>query len=177
MPNIHPMLVHFPIGLIIAAFVIDIIGLIGKSEKLLYAGTIITIAALVGAVGSVVSGFIAEDSVWHPGAAHELLELHELMAFITLGVIAVVAIVRWALRDRLFGLTRWLIVVLMAVAVGFVGYTGYLGGEMVYTYGTGVKAAEELTAKNASLQGQLNKLRSTEEPESGESEHEHQHEH
>lgn len=175
MPNIHPMVVHFPIALIIAAFVIDVIGLIIKSDKLIYAGTIITLGALVGAVGSVLTGLIAEDSVWHPGAAHELLETHELLGFISLGIIAAVAIVRWTLRDRLAGLVGWLIIVVTAVAVGFVAYTGYLGGEMVYTYGAGVKAAENLTAQNASLQGQLKELKDSEQIEIAEPEHEHEH--
>ena len=175
MPNIHPMIVHFPIALIITVFIIDIIGLILKSEKLLYAGTIMTLAALVGAVGAVLSGLIAEDSVWHPGAAHELLETHELIGFISLGIIAVAAIIRWALKDKLLGFGGWLILIITAVAIGFVSYGGYLGGEMVFTHGAGVKTAEELTAKNASLQGQLNELKNIEQQESTEPEHEHEH--
>ena len=142
MSNFHPMIVHFPIALIFVAFAIDLLGKILKREKLLYAGTVVTLFAAAGALAAVISGLVAEDTGWHPASVGEMLETHELMGFITLGLVAVMTIVRLALHDKLKGTIGWLPVIIGGLAIVFVSYGGYLGGEMVYTHGAGVKASE-----------------------------------
>lgn len=143
MPNIHPMLVHFPIALIIVTLIVDLLGIVMKNQTLIHAGTVTTTGALIGVIAAAISGIAVEDSVWLPGAAGNILESHELFGFITLGIIAVMAVIRFALRDKLAGTLTWLIVCLGTISSAIVIYVAYLGGEMVYTHGTGVKAAQE----------------------------------
>jgi len=142
MSNIHPVLVHFPIALIIVMFILDLLGLLFKRDRLKQSAFILTWFALAGAAAAVVSGLIAEDIGWRPASVGEMLETHELMGFLTLGFMALLAVVRTVFREKIESGLGWLPAVIGGLAIIFVAYGGYLGGEMVYTYGSGVKAAE-----------------------------------
>ena len=161
MPNIHPMFVHFPIALIFVTVAIDFIGLILKKERFLFAGTVTSLFALAGAVGAVVTGLVAEDSTWHPAAVHDMLETHELMGFIVLGLIALLAIFRLAMHDKLTDKMGWIAFGIGIITIGFTTYGGYLGGEMVYTHGAGVIATENYYQKNLKLEKEVQELRGT----------------
>jgi uncharacterized membrane protein len=143
MPNIHPLLVHFPIALIFAVIVIDLIGFFRKNEAFLRAGTIITLFAAAGAIAAVVSGLLAEESVWHSEAAEEIIEKHELLAFIYLGLIVLLAIVKLAANRKPLGPIGLAGLVIAVVAAGVVSFGGYLGGELVYSHGTGVTGMQQ----------------------------------
>jgi uncharacterized membrane protein len=147
MPNIHPLLIHFPIALIIVVVAIDLVGLIAKRENLLRMGSILTVVALAGGAVSVLSGVIAEESVWHTEAAEELIERHELLGFIYLGLLALLTIIRLAGQKRLLGPAGWASLFVGIVAAAIVSYSAYLGGEMVYSHGTGVAPAQTLSEK------------------------------
>ncbi len=155
MPNIHPMLIHFPIALIIITFIVDILGISLKQKSLIQAGTVTTAGAFLGAIIAVISGLMVEDSVWMPAAAHEILETHELFGFIALSIIAIMAIIRLAMRDKLEGGMRWLMVTLGAISCAVVINGAYLGGEMVYTHGAGVDAARDCVNEKAILREKL----------------------
>ena len=178
MTNIHPLIVHFPIALIIVIFILDFLGVLFKRKSFLSTANILTIFAATGAVMAVISGMVAEESVWHAGEAHELLELHEIIGFIVLGLTLILLIFRPAVKKKLFGSLGWVAVLLSFVASMLVGYTGYLGGEMVYKYGAGVQQAEIATAKADSLTLELQKIKnedvssdSEEKPEPAENDH------
>jgi len=152
MSNIHPIIVHFPIALIIVVFILDLMGVLSRKKSLISAANIITIFAAVGAVFAVVSGLIAEKSVWHPEQAHELLELHETIGFVVVGLTLILLIFRPAIKKKKSGSPGWVAVFLSLAAAVLVGYAGYLGGEIVYKHGTGVQQAEIATARADSLE-------------------------
>ena len=156
MPNIHPLLVHFPIALIFMVAIFDLIGALSKNRSFVFAANALTVFAAVGAIAAVVSGILAEGSIWHPGAAHDLLETHETVGFVFLGIIVVLAIFRFVIGDRIYGSMGWIAVLIGVIGVTVVSYGGYLGGEMVYTHGAGVKQAEVSTARADSLEKQIN---------------------
>jgi uncharacterized membrane protein len=142
MPNIHPLLVHFPITLIMVLAVVDIIALATKKEIFLRLGTVLTVFALIGTAAAVLTGVLAEETVWHPESAEPLIEKHELLGFVVLGLVAVIFIIRLAASRRLSGPMGLLSLILALAASAVVGYSAYLGGEMVYRYGTGVAPAQ-----------------------------------
>ena len=161
MPNIHPMMIHFPIALIITTLVVDVLGVALRKKSFTVAGTITTAGALIGAIVAVLTGLFAEDSSWIPGAAHEILETHELFGFIALGVIAMMAVMRLALHDRLTGGLRWLMILMGTIATGVIIFGAYLGGEMVYNHGAGVKAAENCVKDSVSGNGKYDVIENT----------------
>jgi uncharacterized membrane protein len=142
MTNFHPMLVHFPIALIIVMFVLDLLGVLFKRDRLRQSAFILMWFALAGAAAAVISGLIAEDISWHPASVGEMLDTHELMGFLTLGTMVLLAVVRLVFRKKIENSLNWLPVIIGGLAIVFVSYGGYLGGEMVYSHGAGVKPAE-----------------------------------
>jgi len=151
MPNIHPIAVHFPIALLVTAVICDFLFLIYKKDRYSEAGTILTIAALIGAVLAVVSGLLAEESVKVSSAAEEIIESHELFGFISLGALSVLAVVRIALRDNLKKLSIVILFICGLASAGVVGYCAYLGGELVYKYGTGVEIPKPMQSDQQEL--------------------------
>lgn len=174
MPNLHPLVVHFPIALIIMVFVFDLISVLTKNKSILTASHILTVFAVAGAAVSVITGLIAEESIWHPQAAHELLETHETVGIIILSLASVLLIFRLALREKLLGRLGWIAVLIGLVGFGLVGYTGYLGGEIVYRYGAGVQQAESATATADSLRAVIMGRNPQEAIQNQEEEHHHQ---
>lgn len=176
MSNIHPLIVHFPIALIIVVFALDFLGAVGRRQSLISAANILSIFAALAAVAAVATGLIAEESVWHTEDAHELIELHETIGFAVLGAALISLIFRPAIRKKKSKSSLlWVAVLISLVAALLVGYEGYLGGEIVFRHGTGVEKARIETARADSLSILLNQARE-EEPGVGEEELEH-HEH
>jgi len=182
MSNIHPLIVHFPIALIIVVFALDFLGAAGRRQSLISAANILSIFAALAAVAAVTTGLIAEESVWHTEDAHELIELHETIGFAVLGAALVSLIFRPAVRKKKSRSSLlWVAVIISLVAAILVGYEGYLGGEIVFRHGAGVEKARIETARADSLsallarQNQESQVAAEEEAEEEHENHEHQH--
>lgn len=179
MSNIHPLIVHFPIALIIVVFALDFLGALSRRQSLISAANILSIFAALAAVAAVITGLVAEESVWHTEDAHELIELHETIGFAVLGAALVSLIFRPAIKKKKSKSSLlWVAVIISLAAAVLVGYEGYLGGEIVFRHGAGVLKAQEETARADSLSALLAEQKG-EEPEAIEEEgHEgHHHEH
>lgn len=133
--HLHPMLVHFPIALILWGFIADVASLLFKKEVclsklgfyLLIFGTLTAFVALLSGVL-----FTAEMT----GAAGGIKETHELFAWITVATAAI------ALAFRIFIMAKnkentnlkWVAFVLYGLATISVSITGFFGGTLVYSY-------------------------------------------
>ena len=142
----HPVFVHYPIALTVTALVFDWGRWIFSREKLLGAGfwggtTPILIAAFVGAIASVFTGLVfAEPRAGDAKAIQELLEAHETLGLIALGILALLVFWRIGIRGRFPMRLRFLYLVLLLALVVVIGFGAYFGGQMVYTHGVGVDA-------------------------------------
>jgi len=139
MPNFHPLFVHFPIALITVIAFCEIAALITRKTVFRQASLVLAIFVVLGAIGSVATGLAAEESVEHNAAAHELMEIHEVVGLMFLGMVIIYAAIRIVFRNRPDGITAWICAILAVAALAVVSYGAYLGGEMVYRYGVGVK--------------------------------------
>jgi uncharacterized membrane protein len=140
-PGWHPIIVHFPLALIVTATfcltlarlrpslpVADSLGLVGTWN--LSIGAVALLAALA-------SGLAAAIDLHVGAAAHLAIAAHVKSAILT--SILVLAAALW----RGFGVaptTRpsWLFVLLLWAAAAALTVTGYRGGQNVYRYGIGV---------------------------------------
>lgn len=134
---IHPMLVHFPIGLLLLSFILDLASLTcSEVPKLVassfYAMLLGTITALMAAIpGFVDFSDIRRD---HPGkrtaTAHMILNLI---------AVALYGINLWirapALSDAKISALPF---ILSIVGIGLLSASGYLGGRLVYDQGIAV---------------------------------------
>jgi len=144
--HIHPMLVHFPIVLFITAMVLDgyILsrsGDLGRRDCLVMTGFGALAVGLVFALGAAFFGDIALDKAVDIGFPADPLEEHELLATLTIGVFAVLALVQgfvlWR-RQSLTGTRGWLFALVGLAGLGLLISTAYHGGNLVYELGVNV---------------------------------------
>lgn len=133
--HLHPMLVHFPIALIVFGFIAEIAALYFKREVCLSkTGYFLLLFGTLSALAAWLTGnfFTAEMS----GAAGEIQETHELYALITLGTLLVTSVLRIVIQTRKndnAGI-KWVAFVLYGAATIMVSITGFFGGTLVYNY-------------------------------------------
>ncbi|MFQ5926236.1 MAG: DUF2231 domain-containing protein [Terriglobia bacterium] len=140
MPNIHPVLVHFPIAFLLGALAMEALAVWRRQQEWHRAAVVLLYLGAVGAVAATTSGLFAAESVEHPEAAHEVLELHEtLMLWTTslavgLAVIAFVGGRYLARRSLQIFLLAGLLLVNLIMVIG-----ADRGGRLVYEFATGVQ--------------------------------------
>ena len=133
--HLHPMLVHFPIALVMFGFIIELASLNIKKELclpklslyLLVTGTLATIVTWLSGVL-----FTSEMS----GAAGSVKESHELFAFITMCLLIATSIIRLmiTLGKKENSTLKWISFILYGIAAITVSITGFFGGTLVYNY-------------------------------------------
>ncbi|MNS33619.1 hypothetical protein D3C72_657350 [compost metagenome] len=140
--TLHPMLVHFPIALLVVVVLFDVAALFWPKAELARASLFLSAIAAIGAVGAYFSGEAAEGPVEHLPGIETLLERHEdLGKLLMIGAIAVLAVKlaffwrRW--HETVAG--RAVVAFLGATLAVLVAATGYVGGQLVYEYGAGVR--------------------------------------
>ena len=137
--HLHPMLVHFPIALVMIGFLAELAFLFFKKEVslrkmgyyLLIIGTLATLAAWL------TGNFFTSEM---DGAAGKARETHELFATITLVLLLATSVLRTTLlivKNENSAL-KTLSFFLYALAAVSVSITGYLGGTLVYNYMLGL---------------------------------------
>lgn len=145
-PNVHPMIVHFPIALLFVGVLIDLIGLAFR-ERTFWRGTalIFYVAGALGALAAVLTGNAAADSVFLPSEANALLTEHSDLGTYTVWLFGIYAVARTATYFTKLDMRMPVRLGLTAVAAAgliLVWETAEHGSEMVYRYGVGVQAVD-----------------------------------
>lgn len=134
------MVIHFPIALLLAGFLAELISLISKKESFRQAALFLLVLGAAGAVAAYFSGEAAGEGI-EEGPLQAPMELHEQAATITMWLAVIAAGFRILLAvfryDR--GWSKWLGLLIFAGAIGAVTVTGYYGGQLVYKHGAGVE--------------------------------------
>lgn len=140
-PNMHPFLVHFTIGLLITSVALFFAGMALKAKV---AGHRLTIAARwnlwIGtgfAFVTVAAGYQAYNTVAHDDLGHAAMILHLKWAWVALLLFVAAAGLAWRDRLRPAGAALPLALMLLLGAAAL-SVTGYLGAENVYRHGLGV---------------------------------------
>jgi uncharacterized membrane protein len=143
--NIHPLLVHFPITLLVLFFCADTIGGLLTKPKwrefatpLLYIGTI---AAIV----TVIAGFQAAYSAPHNDATHAIMLRHQAFG-IAVTLIALTLSIRRFFADEGFILKKtYGYFALSSLLIILLTFGADLGGFMVYQHGVAVAPVMQST--------------------------------
>jgi uncharacterized membrane protein len=141
-PNLHPLVIHFPIALLITAAAVDLANLFfgrpaweaGMAAYLYAAGATFALAAYV-------TGRDAADTVFVPGMAHGLMDDHRNWALLTTCYFAVFATIRLSMHFAKAGRSRRsrvLLIVLGLIGIAFLHQTAERGAQLVYEHGVGV---------------------------------------
>lgn len=139
--SLHPMIVHFPIALIIVGLLSDLAGLITKKEFFNKMGFYLLLTGTVGLVFSYYSGNAAGEGIEESGILKSAIENHEHAAQLSMILTIGTAIFRLLIVafKKYSGALKYIAAVLFLVSVISIARTGYYGGELVYKHAAGVQ--------------------------------------
>jgi len=137
MESVHPLLVHFPIALLLTALGIDLLALMLRRPALHRVALWNLALGTLGAGAAVWSGYQAAEVAKHTFEIHQVMELHRKLGIATLVIGVLVTLGRLVVRDRLPGWARAVSLALMLGMVGTLAYGASLGGRLVYEFGVG----------------------------------------
>lgn len=150
-PNLHPLVIHFPIAWWIAAVVVDLVAL--AIPRAAWADTVASClypAGAVSAMAAYLTGRQAASTVLMPGMALPIVQQHENWALATTIAFSVVALVRlWTRfrRPQPQAVIRSALVGAALVALVFLFQTGERGARLVFERGVGVAVPGGMTLK------------------------------
>jgi uncharacterized membrane protein len=133
--HFHPMLVHFPIALVTFGFIAELAFLIFKNDIwLLKSGFYLLIIGTIATLFSLLTGVFFTTKM--AGAAGEIKEIHELLAWITLSLLIGTSFLQIYIsnQNKKNANLKWLAFGLYGMAAISVSLTGFYGGTLVYNY-------------------------------------------
>jgi uncharacterized membrane protein len=133
--HLHPMLVHFPIALVIFGFLADLASLYFKNEACLSkAGFYLLLFGTLSALAAWLTGIFFTSPM--SDSAGDIKATHALFAWLTLGSLVAASVFSILIQARNSENTnlKWIAFVLYALAAVFVSITGFFGGTLVYNY-------------------------------------------
>src|SRR5919109_3678802 len=101
-PRLHAALNDLPAALLVTTVLFDLIAAATRKAPFRQAGLYTLIVGAIGAAAAVLSGLQAEESIEHGDAVHRVMETHERLALITLGIFGGLALWR-LLREHRMG--------------------------------------------------------------------------
>jgi uncharacterized membrane protein len=170
-PNLHPMLVHFPVALLPVALLLFALAWWRKNEGLFTATRACVYLGALGALAAAFTGWNAAGSIPHNDTIHRMMETHKYAAFTVLAGTVLAAVWCWwkPISEKTPGIV--LGVLLIAINLLLVS-VGDLGARMVYQQGAGVIPAVDIIQETSPAA-----KTSDDHPESEEAHQEQEHEH
>ncbi len=140
-PRLHATLNDLPAALLFATVLFDFGAWVTKRESLRAAALWTLWAGVVGGWAAVVAGLQAEEAIEHGEALHELMEDHETLALVTMGIFTVVLAYKLFRRGRLSPREELALRTLSLAGFVTVIWTARLGGKMAFEHAAGVPTA------------------------------------
>jgi uncharacterized membrane protein len=140
----HPIIVHFPIALLIVSAAVTIVAFIKSSASLQQTSWLLLWLGTFGAIFASITGLIAHVP-YEETELHSVIETHQFLSLGVTGLFISVSI--WRLISRLRGAdigTKPLYLVLVLVGVAVLSFTGMKGGDLVFDYGINVRGINPL---------------------------------
>jgi uncharacterized membrane protein len=104
---------------------------------------------LLRGVAAAIAGDWAEGAAEKAGIAESMIETHETLAFVTLGIFGALLLGRLVLRNRFTRKTLVPYFLIAAIGLGTLSATGHYGGDLVYEQGAGVAIAHHTPLNGA----------------------------
>jgi uncharacterized membrane protein len=142
---VHPMLVAFPIGLLLTAVIFDIIYLVSDEPRWAEVSWYMIAAGVVGGLAAAVPGLIDWLAIPRDTRAKRIGLLHALGNVIVLALFTV----SWLLRRDAPSTPPSEAILAGVLGAGIMAVTGWLGGELVDRLGVGVHDGAHLDAPSS----------------------------
>lgn len=143
--NTHPLIVHFPIALLLTSILADLLALLRPGSVFKEVAFFLLILGVIGAIVAGMSGDRAAETVSDLPALRGVIEQHEDFATGTIWLFLALLLSRlyMVIKGRFVSIFRTVYIVVSLIAGGLLVATGYSGGKLVYEYGAGVKSGIE----------------------------------
>jgi uncharacterized membrane protein len=135
---VHPMLIPFPIALWATSFIVDILFYFTRHPTLLVISKFMLAAGCIAAVVAAIFGLIDWWTI-ESGPVKRVADWHARLNFGALVVFAVSLFLRMGSYSHLVGRRLTIPFLLSLLGVIMICISGWLGGELVFRYGLGVK--------------------------------------
>ena len=161
--RLHAALNDLPPVLLSISVFFDLLGAFLKRESLKAAGFWTLVFGVAGSGVAIISGLVAEDATPHGVEAHGIMETHQTLAYIAVGLFAILAIWRlvrkgvWNEKEQPIALTAGVI------GIGLVVVTAMFGGKLVFDHGVGISTP----ALQSALQDRATAATAERAPEGG----------
>jgi uncharacterized membrane protein len=141
--NIHPLIVHFPIALLMSAALFYLLALIIRKDPFATTAFFLLVLGAISACVAAGTGLYAEDGVMVSFSVREhLLEHHEQLMLTTTGLSIILTV--WAIIARPFPKKRTIIFILLfVVLLAIMTWGADYGARMVYDYNAGGDACSQ----------------------------------
>ncbi len=130
--RLHPVIVHFPLAGIPVALLGFLIWLRTGRESFARADVPALFLATIAAVCAWYTGGIARESMRFSQAMEVIVDRHDTVSTIILVVVLCLSALRIWRWNRMTGPWRWIYGGGLAVAALLLGFTGFLGGSLVF---------------------------------------------
>ncbi len=137
MESLHPLIVHFPIALLLTSLAVDVLTLAFRRPQWHRLALWNLTLGTLGAGVAVLTGLQAEEIAEHSFEIWRIMELHKRLGITTLILGIMVTSWRWWKRDQLSPRARLFTMAGMLVMASTLSIGAYLGGRMVYEFGVG----------------------------------------
>jgi len=132
--HLHPLVVHFPIALFIAALGLEILGLLFKKEILQQTAWYNYLLAILACVAAVLAAWWDGETLKHP-----VFYTHKNLAYWTLWIALGSGLILPLVRRKSKKIFRIVFFIFLVLTASLVSIAGYYGGKLVYEYGVGVE--------------------------------------
>jgi uncharacterized membrane protein len=144
--NVHPLIVHFPIAFLTAFLLLEVSGLALRKPAVRQVASGMLYLGALSAVAAAGAGLVAEASVPHGAAVHEIMEWHERAGLTVATLSVILALWRYLAHARFSSMAQALHLFVAGLIAVCLVFGADLGGLMVYQYGVGVKGLQEAEA-------------------------------
>jgi uncharacterized membrane protein len=137
-PQVHAALNDLPTALLLTAVLFELIAVVTRRPGFHQVSFWTLMVGAVGGAAAVISGLQAEDHIEHGEAVHRVMETHEQLGLITLGVFGGLALWRIVRERRMGTLERALVVILSLGGVGVLFATANYGGRLIFQHAAAI---------------------------------------
>ena len=136
---LHPAFLHFSVAFVTVGGVCEVAGLLSRREAWARFGGTLLLVGLASLVPTMVSGYLAANTVVVADEGQALLDGHELNGWILLGLLLGAQFWKAWCRGQFGPAQGKLYAAWIAAVVFFALRAAWLGGQMVYFQGVGVR--------------------------------------
>ena len=135
--NFHPILVHFPIVLWLAALLFQLLAVLRVSDEMQRTAARMLYLGTLAAVVTILSGWAAENSV-PPGAAQRTLGAHETLMLVTSSLALALCLFAFFVRKNFTAQLRRVMLAGLVILAALLTIGADRGAQLVYGYGAAV---------------------------------------